>query len=403
MARAKRTDNKGRVLKVGESQDKSGRYAYKWTDATGKRSTVYALDLLELRQKEKQIQRDLEEGISTKGGDITLNQLFDVFIETKSNIRKSTNVNYRNFWDVSVKNSIIGEMKINQIKQMHIKRLYADLKQRGLSGSSIQTYHVLISSVFQLAVDSDLIRKNPCRNCRKVIKVEPHSKKALTIRQQEILLEYVNNSNVYNVYCPMLNFAFSTALRIGEIIGLRQDDIDMKENVVHIRRQLIYKNYGDGFKFHVTQTKTQSGNRDIPLTQSARKALIKQKELDFITGRRSIEKEIDGMKGFVFINSKGMPMLPFNFNAMLRNVVNSYNKKELAQAKRENREPELLPHISAHILRHTACTRMAEAGIDPKTLQYIMGHSDISTTMDIYNHVDSVRVQNEMKKFENVM
>lgn len=96
-------------------------------------------------------------------------------------------------------------------------------------------------------------------------------------------------------------------------------------------------------------------------------------------------------------------MLPFNFNAMLRNVVNSYNKKEIAQAKRENREPELLPHISAHILRHTACTRMAEAGIDPKTLQYIMGHSDISTTMDIYNHVDSVRVQNEMKKFENVM
>lgn len=403
MARAKRTDNKGRVLKVGESQDKSGRYAYKWTDATGKRSTVYALDLLELRQKEKQIQRDLEEGISTKGGDITLNQLFDVFIETKSNIRKSTNVNYRNFWDVSVKNSIIGEMKINQIKQMHIKRLYADLKQRGLSGSSIQTYHVLISSVFQLAVDSDLIRKNPCRNCRKVIKVEPHNKKALTIRQQEILLEYVNNSNVYNVYCPMLNFAFSTALRIGEIIGLRQDDIDMKENVVHIRRQLIYNDYGDGFKFHVTQTKTQSGNRDIPLTQSARKALIKQKELDFITGRRSIEKEIDGMKGFVFINSKGMPMLPFNFNAMLRNIVNSYNKKEIAQAKRENREPELLPHISAHILRHTACTRMAEAGIDPKTLQYIMGHSDISTTMDIYNHVDSVRVQNEMKKIENVM
>ena len=107
MARAKRTDNKGRVLRTGESQNKDGRYCFKWTDATGKRSTVYALDLLELRQKEKQIQRDLEEGISTKGGDITLNQLFDVFIETKSNIRKSTNVNYRNFWDVSVKNSII--------------------------------------------------------------------------------------------------------------------------------------------------------------------------------------------------------------------------------------------------------------------------------------------------------
>ena len=348
MARAKRTDNKGRVLKVGESQNKDGRYCYKWMDAAGKRNTVYSLDLVGLREKEKQIQRDLEDGISTKGGDITLNQLFEIYMETKSNIRKSTSVNYKNYWDVSVKNSIIGEMKINQIKQIHIKRLYADLKQRGLEGSSIQTYHVLISSVFQLAVDSDLIRKNPCKNCRKVIKVEPRSKKALTIEEQKRFLDYVKNSNVYNVYYPILSFALSTALRIGEIIGLQQDEIDMKENVIHVRRQLIYKDYGDGFKFHVTQPKTQSGNRDIPLTETARKSLIKQKEIDFMTGRRLIEQEIEGMKGFAFINSKGMPILPFNFNAMLRNVVNSYNKKETAQAKRENRESELLPHISAH-------------------------------------------------------
>ena len=150
------------------------------------------------------------------------------------------------------------------------------------------------------------------------------------------------------VIYPILSFALSTALRIGEIIGLQQNEVDMKENVIHIRRQLIYKDYGDGLKFHVTQPKTQSGNRDIPLTETARKSLIKQKEIDFVTGRRLIEQEIEGTKGFVFINSKGMPILPFNFNAMLRNVVNSYNKKETAQAKRENREPELLPHISAH-------------------------------------------------------
>lgn len=403
MARAKRTDNKGRVLKIGESQDKAGRYAYKWTDAAGKRNTVYSLDLVELRNKEQQIRRGLEDGIDSRGGDLTLNRLFEVYMETKSNIRKSTSVNYRNCWDASVKNSIIGEMKVNQIRQIHIKRLYADLKQRGLEGSSIQTYHVLISSVFQLAVDSDLIRKNPCKNCNRVIKVEAPGKKALTVKEQKIFLDYVKNSHVYSVYYPVLSFALSTALRIGEIIGLRQDEVDMKENVIHIRRQLIYKDYGDGFKFHVTQLKTQSGNRDIPLTETARKSLIKQKEIDFMTGRRLIEREIEGMKGFVFINSKGMPILPFNFNAMLRNVVNSYNKKETAQAKRENRETELLPHISAHILRHTACTRMAEAGIDPKTLQYIMGHSDISTTMDIYNHVDAVRVQNEMKKLESII
>ena len=86
MARAKRTDNKGRVLKVGESQNKDGRYCYKWTDAAGKRNTVYSLDLIELREKEKQIQRDQEDGIITKGGNITLNELFEIYMSTKSNI-----------------------------------------------------------------------------------------------------------------------------------------------------------------------------------------------------------------------------------------------------------------------------------------------------------------------------
>lgn len=403
MARARRTDNKGRVLKVGESQNADGRYCYRWSDALGKRNTVYALDLAELRTKEKQIQRDLEDGISTKGGDITLNQLFEIYMETKSNIRKSTFINYRNYWNVSVKSSIIGEMKINQIKQLHIKMLYADLKQRGTEGSSIQTYHVLISSVFQLAVDNDLIRKNPCKNCRKGINVDPSKKKALAVKEQQNFLNFVKYNNVYGTYYPILNFAFSTGLRIGEIIGLRLDEIDMKENVIHIRRQLIYRDYGDGYKFHIEPPKSLSGNRDVPLTEAAKRALIDQKKLDLVLGHRAKEQTVDGVKGFVFINSRGMPILPFNFNNMLRNVVKTYNKQESQIAIKEHREPELLPHISAHILRHTACTRMAEAGIDPKVLQVIMGHSDISTTMNIYNHADSERMKNEMKKFKNIM
>ena len=112
---------------------------------------------------------------------------------------------------------------------------------------------------------------------------------------------------------------------------------------------------------------------------------------------------MNGYHGFLFRNREGYFLSAHNINRAIQRISIAYNAEEMDQAELEDREPELLPHISAHILRHTACTRMAEAGIDPKTLQYIMGHSDISTTMDIYNHVDSVRVQNEMKKFENVM
>ena len=403
MARKKRVDNRGRVLRTGESQNKDGRYCFKWTDGTGERHTVYSLDLVELREKEKQIQRDIEDGISCQGGNITLNQLFKMFMATKSSIRESSKCNYKNFWTISVKTSVIGEMKISQIKQIHIKRLYAELKQKGMRNSTIQTCHVLISSVFQLAVDSDYIRKNPCRNCRKEIKAEPSNRKALTVSEQAILLDFVKNSKVYHVYGPVLNFALSTGLRIGELIGLRWDEIDMENNVIHICRQLIYRNYGDGYKLHIEPPKSRSGNRDIPLTVNAKECLVEQKKLNLILGRCAKEQEVDGLKGFVFINSHGTPILPFNFNDMLRNIVNAYNKKEIHLANEEHREPILLPHISAHILRHTACTRMAEAGIDPKVLQVIMGHSNITITMNVYNHVDTTRVQNEMKKLENIM
>ena len=182
MARAKRTDNKGRVLRNGESQNKKdGRYCYRWTEpVTGKRGTVYALSLVELREKEQQIQKDIQDGINTNSANMTLNQLFNIYMDGKANIRESTRCNYENDWNISVKQSILGDMKISQIKQIHVKKLYAELSKRNFKGSTIQTCHVLLSSVFQMAVDSDMLRKNPCKGCQKEIKVEQSQRQALT-------------------------------------------------------------------------------------------------------------------------------------------------------------------------------------------------------------------------------
>lgn len=160
---------------------------------------------------------------------------------------------------------------------------------------------------------------------------------------------------------------------------------------------------GKGYEFHAEPPKSSSGVRDVPLTTTAKESLIEQKKLDLILGKRAKERSVDGLKGFIFINSNGNPVLTINFDTMLKNVVRAYNKKESLVAEKEHREPILLPHISAHILRHTACTRMAEAGIDPKVLQAIMGHSNISVTMDVYNHVDPLRVQREIKKMESIV
>ena len=184
---------------------------------------------------------------------------------------------------------------------------------------------------------------------------------------------------------------------------MRWEDVDLKESVIHVRQQLIYKNLGEGQKYYIHPLKTETSKRDIQLTEAARKSLIKQRGLDFILGRRAKEKSLDGKKNYVFINSVGKQFTPQSLEHPLINIVNTYNKRESVIAEGEHREPVLLPHITAHILRHTACTRLAEAGIDPKALQVIMGHSDIATTMDIYNHADYERIQNEMKKAENII
>lgn len=401
MARKKRTDHKGYVLRVGEYQDKSGRYSFKYTQ-NGKRYTVYGLTLKELREKEKQIEKDLEDGIDNSRRNITLNQLFREYLELKTDLKETTRCNYLASWNNAIRDSDIGKMKVSEIDQIRIRKFYAGLVKQGLAANTIKFYHSLICPVLELAVDSNMIRKNPAKDARKGIGGTKREKTSITISQQEKLLDFLKSSSQYCVYHPLMIFALSTALRVGELTGLRWSDVDLKENIIHIRQQLIYRNLGDGCRFHVQNLKTEAGRRNIPLTASARKSLIKQKELSLVLGTKQ-RKEIDRVTDFVFLNSLGNPYAANAVNFMLKNVIDAYNRAEREVAAREDREPEPLPHISAHILRHTACTRLAESGIDPKTLQYIMGHSSIAVTMDIYNHVDTIRVKNEMEKAEDVI
>ena len=167
--------------------------------------------------------------------------------------------------------------------------------------------------------------------------------------------------------------------------------MDLKENIIHIRQQLIYRNLGDGCRFHVQDLKTEAGRRDIPLTASARKSLIKQKELDLLLG---------GITDFVFLNSQGKPYAVSAINTILDNVVKAHNNLDTMQAGYRHTEPEPLPHISAHILRHTACTRLAESGLEPKELQYIMGHANVSITLDVYTHLDFSQIQKKMEEVQ---
>lgn len=402
----KRKDSKGRNLLKGEGQRSNGRYYFQYKDTLGHAKVVYDWDLSELRKKEKQIIRDLEDGINGTASKMTLNQLFDLYISLKDSgsLKETSKNNYIGMWNCNLRDSELGNAEIKNIKTSHIMKFYKELKDKGLSNSTIKFFHTILAPCFNLALDDDMIRKNPVKKeCIKPYKGGAKVKEALTHEEQRILLDFMENSNVYNSYVPMIRYMIGTACRIGEVIGITWNDVDMKNKKIFIDHQLIYKKAPDGkTKFIITDTKSESGHREIPMTNDIYNALADQRQYKMFMGTPR-DYTVDGYSKFIFTTKSGKPIAPNGFNNAMKNVVETYNKRETMMAESDNRQPVLLPHISAHTFRHTGCTRMAEAGIDIKVLQRIMGHSDIAITMDVYNHVNDDRIQNELEKLESMM
>lgn len=400
-----RKDSKGRNLRIGESQRKiDGLYMYRYTDTrSGKRQTVYAGDLLELREKEKQIAKDMDDNILTDAAikKMTINTLFERYMQTKK-LADTTRINYTNMWNGHVKDDI-GNIKVIQLRSSHVKAFYAKMSKAEYSHSTIKLIHTLLYPALEMAVDDDIIRKNPAINALSSDYGESAKEKdVLTFGEQQKLFGFICESNIYNVYAPMLTIMLETGLRCGELIGLTWSNVDMEKKDLFINHQLVYKDFGDGYKFHASDTKTEAGIRTIPLSKVVQKAFTEQRKLNFMLGRHSTEM-VDGYSDFIFLAKTGRPLMPSAVNNILYNIIDAYNKEEVVGAKKEHRKALLLPKISAHNLRHTACTNMAKRGMNLKILQYIMGHAHSDVTMDVYNHIaDMSDVREEIAKYEKV-
>lgn len=388
----RRKDNKGRVLQKGESQRKDGRYVYQYKDISGKRKCVYADTLSDLRKREKQINKDLDDNINTSSAEITLNEQFERYMSLKLSLAKSTRENYFGLWKSRVRDSFIANKKLRDIKKSDILRFYNSLLEDGLKYTTIKAFNDLISPCLDLAVDDDIIRKNPCKGCLDGFSKDANERISLTKEEQEVFLEFIRQSKVYSAHYPLIMFMIGTAVRCGEAVGLTWDDVDFKNKEININHQLIYKKTGNSYGFYADRPKTDSGIRTIPMTTDVCKALIEQRQNQLSNGWRT-NIEIDGYSDFVFSTKNRNPIMPSAVNNLLLNIVNRYNST-VGEIE--------IPHISAHNLRHTGCTRMAEAGVDPKVLQYIMGHSKISVTMEVYNHVSAERNRKEMDKLEKI-
>lgn len=397
-----RKDSKGRKLKEGESERLDGRYSFRYTDIKdGKRKSIYASNLAELRIKEKQLQKDLEDSIlsDTMIKKLTLNELFERYLKTK-NLADTTRINYIKMWNNRVKNEL-GNCKVVHIKSSDVKIFYKKLSDEGYAYTTIKLLHNLIYPSLEMAVGDDIIRKNPSKKALKEdVGKEAKKKMILLPEQQDKLLDFISNSYVYNVHYYMITILLELMLRNGELLGLTWDDVDFDKREIIITHQLIYKDYGDGYKFHISKPKTKAGIRSLPMTENVYKAFKEQKKLNFMLGKRSSEV-IDGYSNFIFLTKSGRPLMPSAVNDILYNIVDAYNKEEVSKSKKEKRKAELMPKFSVHVLRHTGCTNKARAQMNVKVLQYLMGHAHSDVTLDVYNHLDNITdVIYEVKRVE---
>ena len=216
-------------------------YRYK-DERTGRRPAAYSPDLAELRKNGKEIEKDQSEGIltDTQCKNMTLNDLFEIHMDTRK-LAESTQANYRRMWNSLVRNEL-GQMKVVQVRPSHVRLFYSRLSKQKYSHSTIKLIHNLLYPSFEMAVDDDIIRKNPAKDALGDNGEPAKEKMALTPSQQNRLLSFVEQSSVYNVYLPMLQIMIGTGCRCGELIGLTWAAGDMEKKEVSINCQLIYKN-----------------------------------------------------------------------------------------------------------------------------------------------------------------
>lgn len=228
---------------------------------------------------------------------------------------------------------------------------------------------------------------------------DDYKRHALTIPQQEAFITFCSNSSQYSHWMPLFTVLLGTGCRVGEVIGLRWEDCDFEQNLISVNHNLIYRQQDSGScEFHITTPKTKAGIRVIPMFQDVKNALTQEYERQQTTGFN--QTEIDGYSGFIFSNRYGYVLSPHNINRAIERIVRDHNKQEAEAAEKEQREPALIPRFSVHQLRHTFCTRFCENERDIKVIQEIMGHADISTTMDIYNEATMDRKKQSFANLE---
>lgn len=343
----------------------------------GKRIFVRANSRDELEEKISAKKKELKEA-KDRIDDPTLGQYYDNWVEnrrgsvTEATIR-SQQCHFNTVSDISINGKAFKDYKLSEIKAEYIRIVQRTLLDRKNSTQTVNDKIAFISHIFHDAMKEQLIRYNPCCPVRPLKKTEAQARdtihRALTIEETKLFFEDVQNSFYYDVF----RMAILTGMRIGEIGALKNSDIH--DGMIHINRTITRTEDG-GYRLG-TDAKTKSGKRTIPLNPSISEVIEHQRKINSM-----LDGNISGINDLIFKAPERGLLMATPCDREIKRV-----------CKRTGIE-----HFTCHAFRDTFATRAIEQGIEPRTLQDILGHKDYALTMNLYAHVIDDTKEKAMSK-----
>ena len=394
-------DLKGRELPKGIYQRKDGRYEARAL-INGIKIQLYNFNLKELKVEFEKRKEEAKQGVDKKLSNITLDEWFEEwFTRYKIPKIKETSITpmktkYRaNF------GRLIGNMKVAEIRNMDIQDVINTMQREGKATSSMRDALGRVRECLESAKNNRIISENPCFDITVPWENVTKERRFLSQEEQNRFLQQVEN----NWYKEMFYIMFLTGMRIGEVGGLKWEDVDFKNKCININRSLSCQ-YESGVKtVRLTAPKTHNSYRKIPFMGEAEEMFLSQKKK-----QDKIKKELgkryrsDGeFLDLVFVTSMGSPVFRHHAEKEVKNVVKAINEHEAFDSVREQREPHYFEDLYPHAIRHTFCSRCFQLNMNPKVVQKLMGHQHYSTTIDIYTHVMQDDIDSEVCKLESAI
>ena len=377
----RRKDSRGRVLRTGEYERADGSYEYRFTDLSKKRVSLYGRTLEELRRKEDEVAGLRRDGIDYSAGGISVLELLERYVAIRRGVRYSTRNGYQFVLEV-MKKQPFGQRPIRSIRISDAKLFLIDLYDQGYAYGTIACIRGVLKPAFHMAYTEDIIRKNPFDFRMDIIPNNTQKRVALTEKQQKQLLDFVAGDAHYSQYLNEIAVLLGTGMRVSEFCGLTMSDLDFENRRIRVDHQLSWTR---NCKRYVEKTKTEAGCRFIPMSDEVCRALY-----GILENRRRPKREpmIDGYTGFLLLDKNDNPKVATHIAHVMKRIWEKYNEEHVLP----------LPKITPHVFRHTFCTNMANKGMDLKSLQYLMGHSDVTVTMNVYAHSSYEKAEESMAR-----